>query len=164
MKLYKETILAVAATFTLGACTSTQHPQGAGTAQPVASGATPAETIGIELATSKTEYRIGEPMEFTVKPTTDCYLGVWIKGSWGAYRQIYPNAHAAPRVFRGGVRESLPGSEGFQFTVDGPAGNNQLIVFASTEPIAASSRPPAAPSRQVGSRSGEVSLRFHIAR
>lgn len=98
--------------------------------------------IRVALSTSKPAYHIGETLSFTVTPSEDAYLAVWVRGASGRTHRIYPNVYDSGRVFRGGVAASFPGSGDFQFRVTGPTGNDALIVIASTQPFTCASPPP----------------------
>lgn len=99
--------------------------------------------IGLDVATSKPAYQVGETLAFTVRPSEDCHLAAWVIGADGVTTPLYPNAHdAGGRVFRRGVTSTLPGAGSFQFRVAPPAGREQLVVVASSFPVAASPTAP----------------------
>jgi hypothetical protein len=98
--------------------------------------------IGLDVTTSKTAYRIGETLQFTVRPSEDCYLAAWIIGADGVTTQIFPNAHERGRVFRKGISARLPGPSPYALRVAPPAGREQLVVVASSTPIPNTQPPP----------------------
>lgn len=97
--------------------------------------------IRVSLGTSRPAYCVGETLSFTVTPSEDAYLAVWVRGANGRTHRIYPNAYDSGRVFRGGVASHFPGGGDFQFRVTGPTGNDTLIVVASTQPFTCASPP-----------------------
>lgn len=100
--------------------------------------------IRLEAATSQPAYRVGDLLSFTVTPAEDCHLAAWVRSGDGQVRRLYPNVHAAGRVFQGGRTARFPGDGDFQFRVTPPTGRETLIVIASSEAIDAQSSPPAA--------------------
>jgi hypothetical protein len=102
--------------------------------------------IRLEVATSQPSYRVGDLFSFTITPAEDCHLAAWVRSGDGEVRRIYPNEHAAGRIFRGGRTARFPGEGDFQFRVTPPAGRETLIVIASSEPIVSQAGPPAAGS------------------
>jgi hypothetical protein len=132
--------------------------------------------ISLHVATSKTAYRIGETLQFTVRPSEDCYLAAWILGAYGVTTPIYPNAHDRGRVFRKGITAHLPGSGPYAFRVAPPAGREQLVVVASSAPIQASRPPPpgvwlkgvsveasgTSPSQPLSERRGEARVVYDV--
>lgn len=98
--------------------------------------------IQLNLTTSKSTYRLGEKLSFSVRPSEDAYIAAWVRGSNGKVHRIYPNDHDPGRVFRGGATTRFPGSGDFQFRIVPPVGRDTLIVIASSEPIGESTPPP----------------------
>lgn len=97
--------------------------------------------ITLEVATSKTTYKAGEMLSFTVRPSEDCHLAAWIVGADQKVMALYPNPHDFGRIFKKGDMATLPGKGPFRFKITPPEGRELLVVAASKRPITADSAP-----------------------
>lgn len=122
--------------------------------------------IVLDVSCSKSVYRAGDVFSFTLRPSEDCYIAAWVVGADGVTTPLYPNALDSGRVFRKGVRATLPGAGDFQFRVTPPAGREQLVVVASTEPIDALASPPSPGTWMKGivveGRRGEARIVYEV--
>lgn len=120
-------LLAATAALSVSGC---QSPDGSGPSNspvPRLSG-----DIRLDVRTSKVKYVVGDLFTFSVTPSMDCYLKVSSVDSTGYVSNIYPNAHAANRRFRGGEAASFPGTLGsFQLRVKPPLGKETLVIDAT---------------------------------
>lgn len=89
------------------------------------------EPFGLELATDKLVYAIGEPIVVTVTAARACQLTVYNIGTSGAVRRVYPNAVQPGHPVPAGVPVRIPGAGAVLASV-GPAGVEGLLALCTT--------------------------------
>ena len=94
-----------------------------------------AEPFGLELATDKLVYAVGEPIGLTVTAAQACQLTVYNVGTSGAVRRVYPNALQPAHLVPAGVPVRIPG-EGAALASVGPAGVEGVLALCTTESAA----------------------------
>lgn len=83
-------------------------------------------------------YTIGEAITISVRPNQDAYIYLFDINSHGRITQLLPNRLPGGQnnYVRAGQTRTFPaGNEGFNFTVEGPAGSDQVIALASRTPL-----------------------------
>lgn len=83
-------------------------------------------------------YSIGEAITISVRPNQDAYIYLFDINSYGQITQLLPNRLAGGQnnyVSAGQTRTFPAMNEGFNFTVSGPAGSDQVIALASRTPL-----------------------------
>lgn len=105
----------------------------------------PHANFGVEVyvnkdysGTSVPTYSIGEAITISVRPNQDAYVYLFNINSYGQIVQLLPNRLPGGQnnYVRAGQTRTFPaGNEGFNYTVEGPAGNDQIIALASRTPL-----------------------------
>ena len=85
----------------------------------------------LTVTISKTTYHIGDLLELTVVSDRDCFLRVVQFGSDNSTTQLFPNAFAHDNFLRGGEMLRLPNGN-YNYRTNPPAGEEKIVVFASS--------------------------------
>lgn len=105
----------------------------AGPVGPVSTG----DPFTIKLWTDKTEYKEGEPIQFSFESEKDCDLTLIDIGTSGNVRIIFPNQYSRNNFIRANQVFTIP-PEGldasFAYKVLGPAGKNTIKAIGTMRP------------------------------
>ncbi len=92
--------------------------------------------INLTLGTDKSEYPIGEKVDFTFEADKDCYLALIDIGTSGRTIILFPNKwHTNNKVEKGKTYKIPPDSADFAYRVEGPVGTERIKAIASIEPM-----------------------------
>ncbi|WP_316896718.1 DUF4384 domain-containing protein [Pseudodesulfovibrio indicus] len=99
-----------------------------------ASMADPRAPLTVELWTDRDSYRVGDAMKFFFRGNKPFYARAVYVDAEGNLIEVTPYRKA--RYYKGGVTYEIPG-EGDQFTlmITPPLGEEQLILYTSTQPL-----------------------------
>jgi hypothetical protein len=90
----------------------------------------------VSLWTDKREYRRGDKVKVYIKGNKPFYASVLYKDVKGGTLQLLPNPYRQENYFNGGVVYELPsGKDRYDLEVTPPFGEENVIVYASTEPV-----------------------------
>jgi hypothetical protein len=96
----------------------------------------PKAPLTVELWTDKAVYRLGDTMTFFFRGNKPFYAHAVYRDAQGHLIEVTP--HDRPRHYLGGVVYQIPDAEdAFTLKITPPTGDEQLILYASTQPLAA---------------------------
>ncbi|MBM4330158.1 MAG: DUF4384 domain-containing protein [Deltaproteobacteria bacterium] len=96
----------------------------------------PSAPLNVQVWTDKKEYGKGEKIKIYVKGNKPFYARVAYKDAQGKILQLLPNLFRKDNYFNGGVVYELPsGTDRFELEVTPPFGEEEIIVYAGTNPL-----------------------------
>lgn len=96
----------------------------------------PTAPLTVRAWTDKKEYKQGSKIKVFIKGNKPFYARVLYKDASGELIQILPNPHRRENYFNGGTMYEIPaGGDGFDLEVSPPFGEENIIVYASSEPL-----------------------------
>lgn len=94
------------------------------------------EDFDVQLWTDRTNYRLGEPINFFFKAERDCYVNLVDINSQGEMTLIFPNQYDSNNLVRGGKVYQIPGDHyGFKLEAQPPVGTDRIYAIVSTRPL-----------------------------
>ncbi len=95
----------------------------------------PQGPLAVELWTDKDVYRIGDTMTFFFRGNKPFYAHAVYRDAEGHLIEVTP--HGRSRHYNGGVIYQIPDADdSFTLKITPPVGNENLILYASTQPMA----------------------------
>ncbi len=88
--------------------------------------------VNVSLEMSNSSYKVGDPVEFTVRTDKDAWVYVLSTDAHGTTRQIFPNGYHRDNLVRASRPVSLPDSS-YTLVASEPRGAATLSAFATTE-------------------------------
>ncbi|MEW5734484.1 MAG: DUF4384 domain-containing protein [Thermodesulfobacteriota bacterium] len=96
----------------------------------------PRAPLSVTISPDKPSYRAGESMKLYLSGNKPFYARVVYRDASGTLTQILPNPYRKQNYFQGGSVYRLPdGPDQYELTVSPPFGSEQVLVYASTEPL-----------------------------
>ena len=88
--------------------------------------------LAVEL--NKPAFVKDEQLVVTVQPAKDCFLRLYLINADIKTQQIFPNDFQKDNLIKAGQKVRVPSEQaGFQFTMEGPWGNETIVAVASSE-------------------------------
>jgi hypothetical protein len=96
----------------------------------------PVMPLQVSLWTDKKEYSGGDKIKIYLKGNKPFYARVLHRDAKGGYLQLLPNPYRTENYFNGGVIYEIPsGNDKFELEVSPPFGDEQIVLYSSTEPL-----------------------------
>lgn len=96
----------------------------------------PTAPLKVSVWTDKKVYKEGEKIKLYIKGNKPFYARILYKQSDGSLIQLLPNPYRINNYFQGGVIYEIPsGPDRFELEVTPPFGDEEIIVYASTEKL-----------------------------
>lgn len=93
--------------------------------------------LTVKMWTEKRNYRQGEKMSITIKGNKDFYGQIYYQDAGGNMILLLPNGYRTDNFFKGDEEIVIPGEEDqFELEIMEPYGKEELLIFASTAPLA----------------------------
>ena len=90
----------------------------------------------VRVSTDRDVYKAGEEIKIYLESNRDCYVRVLHVSVQGQVLQLLPNPHRRDNRCRGGQTLQIPGTDdAFKLEVVPPFGWEEIVVYASTEPL-----------------------------
>jgi len=96
----------------------------------------PNAPLSVKVWTEKKEYKAGEQIKVYIKGNKPFYARVLYKDAGGEMVQLLPNPYRNDNYFNGGAIYELPsGNDKFELAISPPFGEENVIVYASSQPL-----------------------------